>query len=84
MKIDELKRRILSRRARFIAAALAASSATACGGETKPTVCLEPVDPSDGSTDAPTDAPVDGTDDVGPQACLKVAPDSGTNDGGEG
>ncbi len=84
MKVDDLKQRILSRRARFIAAALAATSATACGS--KPQVCLEPVDPGDGSADAPSDAPadapLDSSDDAGPQPCLKVAPDAGPDDGG--
>lgn len=87
MNTDDLKKRILSRWARFIAAALAATSATACGS--KPQVCLEPIDPGDGSADAPSDAPSeagdagpDASDDAGPQPCLKVAPDAGPDDGG--
>ncbi len=85
MSDDELKRRILSRRARFVAAAIAASTIAGCG-TTKPQVCLEPVVP-DASGDAAGDAPADAPED-GPQACLKVAPDAGDdaapNDSGAG
>jgi hypothetical protein len=60
---DELKKRILARRAKLVAAALAAgglaatgiASLEACGGQT----------PGDAGADAPIDEP---------QACLSVAP----------
>ena len=71
MSNDELKKRILSRRARFIAAALTSAGigvAPACGGETTPQVCLTPIKPDSG-----LDADADAT----PQACLSpIEPDA--------
>jgi hypothetical protein len=61
---EEAKNRILLRRAKFVAAAIAASaisSADACGGTTAP---------SDGGADS-------SMTDAGPQVCLKMAVDSG-------
>jgi hypothetical protein len=60
---EESRNRILLRRAKFIAAALAAATASseACGG----TVTADDA----GSTDAAID--------MGPAACLKMAVDSG-------
>jgi hypothetical protein len=59
---------ILARRARFIAAALAAIAAGSCSGEGAPKPCLAPIGhggtggmPSDASTDAAVD--VDADDD---------------------
>lgn len=71
MSNDELKKRILSRRARFIAAALTSAGlgvAPACGGDTVPQVCLTPTQ-SDGGSDADADA--------APQPCLAPMQDSG-------
>ena len=74
MSNDELKKRILSRRARFIAAALTSAGlgvAPACGGDTTPQVCLTPTQ-SDGGLDADADAT--------PQACLTpIQPDAGVD-----
>lgn len=75
MSEDELKKRILSRRAKFVAAAIAASGiAAACGGEV--------TGPGDASTDGPKDTAVDvpqpclsapfDAGDAGPQPCLDV------------
>jgi hypothetical protein len=75
---DDLKRSILARRAKFVAATLAtAGLGAACASE--PQVCLSIVAPDDASTDGAkdgtTDAPVDG-----PQACLSpLPPDSGAD-----
>ena len=64
MSEDELKKRILSRRAKFVAAAIAASGIAACGGEVS------------GPTDASADGPKDTAADV-PQACLTAPWDAG-------
>ena len=82
MSDDELKQRILSRRGRFVAAALAASGVAACGGEVS--------GPADAASDAPqaclTPIQADAGDagDAGPPVCLDVAFDAGVdaNDGG--
>lgn len=75
MSEDELKKRILSRRAKFVAAAIAASGIAACGGEIS--------GPADAAADAPKDTTADGPQpclgvafDAGPQPCLDVAPDA--------
>jgi hypothetical protein len=75
---EEQKNRILLRRAKFVAAAIAASaiSADACGGTTVP------------GDDGGSDSAVDGTPqaclkmvvDSGPQPCLTPIQDSGTNE----
>lgn len=82
MSHDELKKRILARRAKFVAAALAASGlgvAAACGGEVKQT------------GDAGTDAAADGQpqpclgapqSDADPQPCLGVALPDASDEGG--
>ena len=65
---------------------MAGSVAAACGGSEAPPpqACLTPIQQHDGAVDAPSD----GTDDVAPQVCLKVAPpDAGedsSNDTGAG
>jgi hypothetical protein len=65
MKTDELKKRILSRRARFVAAALAASSAAAC--ETKAQA------PEGAATETTKDASApELVTDAAPQPCLKI------------
>ena len=84
--------RILARRAKFIAAAVAASGAIACGssGDTtpEPQVCLSPV--MDAGPDlgaeaaaclsAPADTgSSDGAVDTAPVPCLDVAPDTGVD-----
>lgn len=85
MSDDELKKRILSRRAKFIAAALAASGIAACGGGVQ--------GPSDAAADAPRDTALDGPQgclsppfdaggDTGPQPCLEPPLDAGSQDGG--
>lgn len=82
MSEDELKRRILGRRARFIAAALASAgigAAPACG---TPQVCLFPVDIEDSGADADADA------DATPQPCLTpiepdAAPDAASDGSGD-
>jgi len=91
MSNDELKKRILGRRARFIAAALTSAGigvAPACGGDSTPQVCLTPTQ-SDGGSDADAtpqpclfvqpDASVDATSDAdaAPQPCLAPMQDSG-------
>lgn len=84
MSDDELKKRILSRRAKFVAAAIAASGLAACGGEVG--------GPADAAADAPKDtaadvpqpclsAPFDAGPDTGPQPCLDVAVDAGPDTG---
>ena len=82
MSHDEQKKRILARRATFVAAALAASGlgvATACGGDVTPT--------GDGGTDAAVDSPPrpclsPPSSDSGPQPCLGVPlPDAGDEGG---
>lgn len=57
---------ILARRARFVAAALAAIAAGSCSGEGSPKPCLAPIGhggtggvPSDASTDAVIDVDAD-------------------------
>lgn len=88
MSDDDLKRLILSRRARFVAAALAATGLASCS----PTPCLDIANPpNDASSDAAKDAPSDG-----PQVCLAPIPedsgadapndanDAGPNDAGTG
>lgn len=92
MSHDELKKRILGRRARFIAAALTSAGigvAPACGGETVPQVCLSP-QREDSGVDADADATpqacltplepdagLDATADGAPQPCLAPPQDSG-------
>ena len=78
---DDSKRLILSRRARFVAAALASVSAVAQAGACTPSPCLEPVPtpvPDAGAArDAGNDADTTGTmpDDSGvPQPCLSTVP----------
>lgn len=87
MSDDDLKNLILSRRARFVAAALAATGLASCS----PTPCLDiAVPPTDASTDA-NDAAKDAPTDA-PQVCLAPIPedsgpdanDSGPNDAGTG
>jgi hypothetical protein len=72
---DDPKKTILSRRARFIAAAMASaaiSSVTACDGDTATT----------GTTDgAVRDAATDSADDAQPQVCLSPLPPSDAGDG---
>ncbi len=77
---DEAKKLILARRARFIVAALAGMSATACGGETTlPPGGHDAGSANDASADtspmpclgAPApDASPDADIDAGPQPCL--------------
>jgi hypothetical protein len=66
---DDPKRAILARRARFVAAAIAGVTVSACGGQTtdpSPQPCLEP------SIDAG-----DAADDSAPEPCLGMpAPDA--------
>ncbi|CAN5590664.1 hypothetical protein BH09MYX1_BH09MYX1_38440 [soil metagenome] len=73
MSEDELRKRILSRRAKFVAAAIAATGIAACGGDVQGA--------SDASTDAPADASKDASKDTGadaPQPCLGISqPDAG-------
>jgi hypothetical protein len=87
MSNDELKKQILARRAKFVAAALAASGlgvVVACGGEV--------AQGGDAGTEAGTDAAADGLpqpclgapqQDAGPQPCLDVAFDD-AGDAGNG
>jgi hypothetical protein len=92
MSDDELKQRILSRRAKFVAAAIAASGLAACGGEVSgPIPDASAADaPKDQSVDAPQvclsapfdagqDAPADAASDAdaGPQPCLVPPQDGG-------
>jgi hypothetical protein len=75
---DELKRRILARRARLVAAALA-SGALAAGG-------VAVLDACGGTTtsDAGVDAPADGPQVcLAPMPCLDVAVDAGRDAGGD-
>ena len=81
MSDDELRKRILARRAKFVAAALAATGlgVLACGGEVKPT--------GDAGTDAAADGPPQPClgapqPDAGPQPCLDVAFEDGGDGGG--
>ena len=82
MSHDELKKQILARRAKFVAAALAASGlgvAAACGGEVKQV--------GDGGTDSAADSPPQPClgapqQDAEPQPCLGVALDD-AGDGGD-
>ncbi|MGZ3423258.1 MAG: hypothetical protein ACXWUG_10730 [Polyangiales bacterium] len=79
---DETRRRILERRARFVAAALASTSA-ACD-RVNPMVCLEPppitaddatAKPSStASASATTSASTPSSADAMPLECLKIAP----------
>jgi hypothetical protein len=67
----ETRARILARRAKLVAAALAASTAAAqCGGSTTPQACLS-IAADSGPSDAAGDA------DGGPQVCLSAPFDSG-------
>jgi hypothetical protein len=79
---DEAKRRILMRRARLVAAAVAGlGAAVACGGQVTPQPCLEPV--QDGGPDATQPQPCLGVAlDSGPQPCLTPIQDSGPGDAG--
>jgi hypothetical protein len=91
MSNDELKKRILARRAKFVAAALAASglgvAAAACGGDVTQAgdagadaAVDSPPQPclSPPQGDAGFDAPSsDGDADAGPQPCLVPIEDSG-------
>ena len=77
----DVKRLILGRRAKFMAAALVGLNAAMCGGTTEttqPEPCLSPRDP--GRVDA-------GEDTGTPQPCLSIRPDAGPDggdaDGGE-
>jgi hypothetical protein len=82
MSHDEVAKRILARRAKFVAAALAASGlgvAAACGGEVKPV--------GDAGTDAAADSPPQPClgapqQDAGPQPCLDVAFEDAGDGGG--
>jgi hypothetical protein len=82
MSHDEQKKRILARRAKFVAAALAASGlgvAAACGGDVAPT--------GDGGTDAAADSPPQPclsppANDSGPQPCLGVSLEDAGDGGG--
>ena len=91
MSNDELKKRILARRAKFVAAALAASGlgvAAACGGDVTKAgdagtdaAADSPPQPclsppqSDASFDAPSDSSADA--DATPQPCLVPIEDAG-------
>jgi hypothetical protein len=87
MSNDELKKQILARRAKFVAAALAASGlgvAAACGGEVK----LATDAGGEAGTDAAADSPPQPClgapqQDAGPQPCLDVAFEDG-GDAGDG
>lgn len=83
MSHDEIQKRILARRARFVAAALAASGlgvAAACGGDVTPG--------GDAGSDAGIDAVADAAQqpDVIPQPCLSppLQDSGGPGDGGDG
>ena len=67
MTDEESKKKILARRARFVAAAVASISMTGCGGDTEaePQACL-----SDTGVDV----------DTGPTPCLTPASDTGGGD----
>lgn len=80
MSDDEIKRAILSRRAKFVAAAIAAAGLTS---SCSPDPCLSPRREDDASTDAPKDGTTDAPAD-GPQVCLSpIEPDAGADaDGG--
>ena len=70
MTDEESKKRILARRARFVAAALASAGlgATGCGGEVAgPTACLDPIVDT-GSSEA---------GDTNPTVCLSAPADTG-------
>ena len=77
---DDTKRLILSRRARFVAAALASVSAVAQAGACTPSPCLEPVPspvPDAGTArEAGRDAetPTNEDDSGVPQPCLTTVP----------
>ncbi len=78
MSDDELKKRILSRRAKFVAAAIAATGIAACGGEVSGPTDAAADGPKDTQADVPQaclSAPID-AGDAGPQPCLDVAPDA--------
>jgi len=76
------REKILARRAKFIAAAIAGAGAIGCSDD-KAQVCLEPtIDASADTKDAAPmpclDPAIDtGVEDTGPAPCLKVAPDAG-------
>lgn len=87
---DDVKRLILARRAKFVAAALVSLNAAMCGGSTEttqPEPCLSPRDPGrvDAGEDTGTPQPclsVQPTDagpgeDAGPQPCLSPPFDAG-------
>jgi hypothetical protein len=94
---DETRRRILERRARFVAAALGASVSASCD-RVNPMVCLEP--PPISADDAGTKTPASATGttsasapsapppepDAMPLECLKIAPPPSWHppDGGSG
>lgn len=91
MSNDEQKKRILARRAKFVAAALAASglgAAAACGGDVTnagdagtDAAADSPPQPclsppqGDASVDAPSDSSADA--DAAPQPCLAPIQDAG-------
>jgi hypothetical protein len=91
MSNDELKKRILARRAKFVAAALAASGlgvAAACGGDvsqggdagTDAAVDSPPqpcLSPPQGDASADVAAEADTDADAAPQPCLVPIEDSG-------
>ena len=80
MSDDDLKKLILSRRARCVAAALAATGLASCS----PTPCLDVVvPPSDAASDAPSDAAKDAPTD-GPQVCLAPIQEDSGADAGDG
>lgn len=77
MADDQLRRRILARRARFVAIVVAgAGAAGACGGSVQA--------PTDGGADAAAEAAPQPcllvANDSGPQPCLGVALDAGSSD----
>ena len=74
MNDDKLKNRILSRRAKFVAAAIAAGSLGATDA-CSPQPCLDIATPP---VDASKDGPDDATNDA-PQVCLTAPFDAGSD-----
>lgn len=85
------REKILARRAKFIAAAVASAGAIACSSESSsgPTVCLEPTIDAGrdvGDTmpmpclDPVVDTGVSDTTDTGPTPCLTPVEDTGAGD----